>query len=67
MRPKRVRLELTLDDAIFLGRVLHDQKALVKARAVKDGDAPSRVFDHVVHLDDLLSEAISVYKAKYPK
>lgn len=67
MRPKRVRIELTIEDAIFLGRVLKDQKALVKARSVKDGDIPSRVFEHVVHLDDMLSEAIAIYKAKYPQ
>lgn len=67
MRPKRVRLELTLDDAVFLRRVLQDQKSLIKARSTKEGDAPSRVFEHVVHLDDMLSEALAVYKAKYPQ
>ena len=67
MRPKRVRLELSVVDATFLRRVLQDQKALVKARSAKAGDAPSRVFEHVVHLDDMLSEAIAIYKAKYPQ
>ena len=67
MRAKRVRLELTLDDAVFLKRVLQDQKSLIRARSVKEGDAPSRVFDHVVTLDEALSEAISTYRAKYPK